>query len=168
MRLTALLSDPPSRTPYPLWHKSHAQRCPLGENREWWCPHHLREAPGLARQEKGAQYRRWIPSGPDNWVGPHLLSCGCDTAVLNAGDSPWCNNGGQGIRGGMLLILPLLPNAERELLGKLRARLATATDDNQWLVGCKILMDKMVMVERRGNNENGDNGEEERHNLLMI
>jgi hypothetical protein len=31
----------------------------------------------------------------------------------------------------------------------------------QWLVGCKISMDELVMVERRGSNDNGDNGEEE-------
>jgi hypothetical protein len=34
-----------------------------------------------------------------------------------------------------LLILPLPPNAKRQLLGKLLARLATATNDDGWLVG---------------------------------
>jgi hypothetical protein len=50
----------------------------------------------------------------------------------------------------------------------LRARLATATDDDGWLIGCKISMDELVMVERRGGDDDGDNGEEEMHNLLRI
>ncbi len=36
------------------------------------------------------------------------------------------------------------------------------------MVGCKILVDKLVMVKRRGSNDNGNNGEEARHNLLRI
>jgi hypothetical protein len=67
-----------------------------------------------------------------------------------------------------VLILPLPPNAERESLGKFRARLATATNDDGWLVGCEISMDELVMVERRGGDDDGDDGEEERHNLLRI
>ncbi len=38
----------------------------------------------------------------------------------------------------------------------------------RWLVGCKISMDELVMIKRRGSNGDGNNGEEERHNLLRI
>jgi hypothetical protein len=61
-----------------------------------------------------------------------------------------------------LLISPLLPNAKRELLGKFRTRLATVINDNGWLVGCRISMDKLVMVKRRGGNNDGDIREEEK------
>ncbi len=36
------------------------------------------------------------------------------------------------------------------------------------MVGCQILMDKLVMVKRRGSNGNSNNGEGEKHNLLRI
>ncbi|KAL3767658.1 hypothetical protein ACHAW5_006999 [Stephanodiscus triporus] len=120
---------------------------------------------------------------PDLIIGSDLIYYPADVSPLlrTLGILLGDDGGGksEGVKGGgeerrrreALLISPLPPNAERASLGEFRARLATATDDDDddgWLVGCEVLMDELVMIERTAGDDDGDNGDEERHNLLAI